>query len=491
MGLQEKVLTALELEDREDAFALLQRRDAIRSLNGFDRKRIPMNVPKHFIMIAGVLAGSIILVNFLPNPMDSVIRQRNRLRSEIGEQLEDLKETAEEELSGNAELTEEQKQELAELVRELTEKLKNTGDYKEALKEISGAEEELASLTDEIQKENLGQLTKQLAASEATRSLADALGNMDAGELEKEIGQLKEKLSAASGEELAGQLKDALQKAAGAMPAGAMKDSLVSIADQFGNGQSAAAAMEEFGELLESAGGTEDAAGEIKYALQKMRSKVAEAAGQSGPEYAGASGSQSTESDPDEPDGENTGQSGNGNSDSQGNQGQGSQNGQSGSPSGQGSNSGGAQGSQGSAGNGQGQGSQNGSGQGNSGNSGQSGSGVGDGTTNLSSGQGGNESAGSQGDKTGDENAQSVYERIYDPERLGDGGEVSHVSGQQTGSGETVTEDGKGVGDLSGYIPYREVYQEYRSEAMNSMDRRILPPNVRGLVRDYFDALGQ
>ena len=109
----------------------------------------------------------------------------------------------------------------------------------------------------------------------------------------------------------------------------------------------------------------------------------------------------------------------------------------------------------------------------------------------MSSGQGGNESAGSQGDKTGDENAQSVYERIYDPERLGDGGEVSHVSGQQTGSGETVTEDGKGVGDLSGYIPYREVYQEYRSEAMNSMDRRILPPNVRGLVRDYFDALGQ
>ncbi len=90
----------------------------------------------------------------------------------------------------------------------------------------------------------------------------------------------------------------------------------------------------------------------------------------------------------------------------------------------------------------------------------------------------------------GDENAETVYEQIYAPERLGDGGEATHVSGRPTGEGQVISETGgKGIGDLSGYIPYKEVYQEYRNEAMRSMDRRTLPPAIQEIVRKYFETL--
>jgi hypothetical protein len=83
-----------------------------------------------------------------------------------------------------------------------------------------------------------------------------------------------------------------------------------------------------------------------------------------------------------------------------------------------------------------------------------------------------------------------VYEQIYAPERLGDGGEVTHVPGQQTGTGDVTIEEGdRGAGDFSGFIPYKDVYREYRNEAVKSMDRRALPLNVQAMVREYFDAL--
>jgi hypothetical protein len=499
MGLQEKVQTALELEDREDQFALLQRQDTIRSLNGFDRKRITLSIPKQFYYITSALAVSLVLFNFIPNPMDTVIKQKQQLKTEIQKQLEELKETADKELADNKVMTEEQRQELAKLVQELAEKLKGTGDYREALKEISKAEDKLAALSDEMREQSLGQLTKQLESSNSTKALAAALNNMDSRDVESAVDQLKQQLEdSENAEELSKQLKEALEKSAEAMASGELKDSLASIADSLANGNSEAA-LDELGEVLSNSVNSDNAAGDVKYALQQMRNKVAKAAGQSGSEYASGSGNPSSgeasngnsNGDPGSNHSGSQGSQGQGNQ-SQGSQGQGNQ-GQSGQGSGQnGQGTQGGQGSQGNQGSGSGQGNQSGSGQGNSGNSGQSGSGVGDGTTNQSSGQGGSGTTGSQSGQMGNENAQSTYEQIYAPERLGDGGELSHVQGQQTGSGEVITEDGgKGAGDLSGYIPYKDVYLEYRSEAMSSMDRRVLPPSIQGLVRDYFSALGQ
>ncbi len=61
-------------------------------------------------------------------------------------------------------LTQEQRQQLALLMKELAERLEQTGEYKEALKEISKAEEELTALADKVWEESIGQLAERKKA---------------------------------------------------------------------------------------------------------------------------------------------------------------------------------------------------------------------------------------------------------------------------------------------------------------------------------------
>ncbi|MFA6698193.1 MAG: hypothetical protein WCS08_07390, partial [Eubacteriales bacterium] len=135
-------------------------------------------------------------------------------------------------------------------------------------------------------------------------------------------------------------------------------------------------------------------------------------------------------------------------------------------------------------GNGDGQGQGNGSGQGNGDGQGQgNGSGQGNGDGN---GQGNGDGNG-QGSGIG--SGATGYETIYDPSRLGDGGEESQVPGQNTGQGQIDSKDNMGLGNLDGYIPYGQVISEYEKEAVQSMNRRALPAGIETLVRDYFSSL--
>lgn len=480
MGLQEKVLTACELDDRDDEIANLQRKDAIASLSGFDKRRISLRVPKYHGYAFVLLAAAFVLINLIPNPMDGLLRQRKELRAEIQEQLDGLKET-EKKLAVEETLTKEQRQELAGLVEELAEQLKKTGDYKEALKDISRAEEQLAVLTDKIREESIGQLAEQLGALGETQALAQALLDRNLAGLENELEQLGQQLEqAANKDELMDALKEALEKAAESMTEGDIKTSLAAASNSLDKGESKAA-VDQLGKALNQAVHASNSMGDAKYALQRMRSSIAQAAGDA--RYAQNAGSQTGQNS-------NTGNQNTGdqNTDNQsnGNSGQGSSSGQNG-QNGEGIGSGEGQGPDQGQGQGSGEGQSQGQGQG-------SGSGVGSGSTNQSSGQSGSGTTGDQdgNHQMGEESAQTVYEQIYAPERLGDGGEITHVPGQPTGDGNTITEDdGRGIGDLSGFIPYQDVYQEYRNQAMNSMDRRVLPPGVQEMVREYFDALGQ
>lgn len=448
LGLQEKVLTACELDERDDIMAELQRKDAIESLSALDVKRIPLRLPKSHGIAFMLLLLSLVIVNLIPNPMGRIVRERKALRAEIHQQLEELEKTWEKVLEQES-LTQEQRQQLALLMKELAERLEQTGEYKEALKEISKAEEELTALADKVWEESIGQLAEHLGTLEETGALARALHDRNMANLDDELNKLKEQLeNAADNKELAERLKDILEKAAESTPDGEIKDKLAAASGSLGNGR-VSEALGQLGQAMSQAVNAGSAMGDARYALQQMRSGIAQAAGEI--QYAHNPSSQSGSGE------------GRGNGEGQG------------------------------AGQGQGQGS--GSGQGAAagrGDSGQAGSGVGSGTAGEGSGQ---SSAGTSGGRNGssqmgDENAETVYEQIYAPERLGDGGEATHVSGRPTGEGQVISETGgKGIGDLSGYIPYKEVYQEYRNEAMRSMDRRTLPPAIQEIVRKYFETL--
>ena len=480
-GLNEKVLTACELDDRDDRMASMQRTDAIETLSKFDKKRIALSISKSHIVVFLALTLALVLTNLIPNPMDRLIQERKGLRAEIDKQLEELKDT-ENELVAEEGITEEQRQELAKLVDELAEQLKNTGDYKEALKEISKAEDSLVALTDKMREESIGQLAGQLGSLEETQALAQALSDRNPADLENALDQLKEQLEQAENKEkLADSLQEAIERAIEQMADGQIKNSLASASSSLSSGQTGAA-TEQLGEAMKQAINASNSIGDAKYALQQMRSSIARAAGDS--QYAQNSGNpsgQNSNNDNQGSENQNGENSSNGNSgENNSGNGQGSGEGQ-----GQGSGEGQGQGSGEGQGTGQGQGSGQGTGNG-------TGSGVGNGTTNQGSGQGGSGTTGQNGNnQPGDENAQTVYEQIYAPERLGDGGDITNVPGQNSGQGDTISEDdGRGVGNLVGFIPYKEVFQEYRNDAMNSMDRRVLPPSIQDMVREYFDALG-
>lgn len=81
------------------------------------------------------------------------------------------------------------------------------------------------------------------------------------------------------------------------------------------------------------------------------------------------------------------------------------------------------------------------------------------------------------------------YERIYDPTRLGDGGDPSLVQGQQNEGDITQIQLGPGMGSLSGSVPYDQVIGEYSEAAAQAVRRSTLPASMQDWVQRYFDSL--
>ncbi len=118
------------------------------------------------------------------------------------------------------------------------------------------------------------------------------------------------------------------------------------------------------------------------------------------------------------------------------------------------------------------------------------GSGAGRGTTQLDMGYAPERASGSQGNGSGPiEDRVGIYERIYDPTRLGGSSDPSLVTGQK-GEGESQQAQlGPGQGDLSGLVPYQQVIGEYQNAAAQAVRRQTYPETVQSWVTRYFDAL--
>jgi len=152
-------------------------------------------------------------------------------------------------------------------------------------------------------------------------------------------------------------------------------------------------------------------------------------------------------------------------------------------------------------------GNENGSGLGNNGSNGgagvgqgngdaDGGAGIGSGHTDRDAGYSDYSGAGYGADKPqggNDSYAESTeYERIYDPTRLGDGGEISRITDKPSASGNSQQfEVGAGIGSASGFIPYNEVFGDYQRQAMDSLERSSIPPSMRELVKEYFSSLAE
>ena len=140
-------------------------------------------------------------------------------------------------------------------------------------------------------------------------------------------------------------------------------------------------------------------------------------------------------------------------------------------------------------GSGQGQDNQGGSGQGESSN--QGGAGGGKGSTNEDGGISAERPASQNGNSGGRQFKMGEYEQIYDPTRLGDGGQVSQSSGEVREGESQQVDLGPGAGDLSGYVPYNQVIGEYADAASDAAQAENLPESARTWISNYFSALTQ
>jgi hypothetical protein len=85
---------------------------------------------------------------------------------------------------------------------------------------------------------------------------------------------------------------------------------------------------------------------------------------------------------------------------------------------------------------------------------------------------------------------ESPYDRVYAPERLGEGeGERIEVPG----GGEEGPPAGEGKGSEAeegeALVPYDEVYTDYQAEAASALENSYIPLGIKEYVRDYFSSL--
>ncbi|MCL1855658.1 MAG: hypothetical protein FWF86_07985 [Clostridia bacterium] len=121
--------------------------------------------------------------------------------------------------------------------------------------------------------------------------------------------------------------------------------------------------------------------------------------------------------------------------------------------------------------------------------SGQGGGGASRGSTNRDAGYREENGRGPVQGNAKPERKMGLYEVIYDPTRLGDGGEVTQERGE-IGQGEaTEARLGPGLGGIGEGVPYPDVALQYRESAAQAVENANLPIYVQKWVETYFTSL--
>lgn len=294
LSLAERLVTAVEIATgrlrAEPAMADAQLVNTIRAAQRVDaRSLLPLRFSRWALLAAGVLALGLVLALVLPNPQESVLLQRDAIRTAMAEQIEEL-EAVKEQVTEAEGLTETERE---ALLKELEEAIAGLEEGRatpeEALAALSEAEQELAKLQDPEAaglEKGLERAGEQVADSELTQALAEALAKAQYGEaaeaLESLGSEIGEGLTPEQELELARQLAEAAEALAEADPE--LAEQLAQAAESLDAGdiegarealRAAAQEMGEAGARVERQETVEEALTE----LQEGREAIAEASG--------------------------------------------------------------------------------------------------------------------------------------------------------------------------------------------------------------------
>lgn len=271
-GLDERLITSLELIGCDDNISIAQKKDTVECIKKFDIKNIKISIDKKQALLSLGLIIMCILIMFVPSTARKEaqkIRDFDKYQKSVIEKVEKEKK----EIEKSEDLSDEEKEEVKKLledsVKELKESEKKTEINKtlERLeKKLEDKKEELSSekskealenskkkLLDEFNKEkeataknDVNKLVNELMKKEESKPLAEAMlsGNQEA--INKELAEIQNKLGSMSSAELS-ELSEALKNAALEMSdeelAEALKNASNSVLDKKLDGESLSKAI--------------------------------------------------------------------------------------------------------------------------------------------------------------------------------------------------------------------------------------------------------
>lgn len=432
-GLKERTLTALELMNEDTAIAALQRQDALEHLKTLNIKEtIKIKLPARYVIISALLAISIIISGFIPNPMEEKAVEIFNAKKEIARQQKEVEEIIKR-VENNNKLTLQQKEEAKAALEELKKELSKAQDAREGLKALERTENKIEMLKEKYTDKELDKIIQEFSKNEATKDLAETLKRGDTNRLKSDLQRTAEELKNLNQEELK-ELSQNLSQLAKALEQNPeLAASFYELAQKMASGElgdlqnEISSLNEEISRLMEN--------NEFSQAMEDVMESLRNAAAQTQ--------SQQGQNQQGQGQGQNQGQSGS--------QGQGQNQGQSG---------------------------------------GQPGGGAGEGTGQNSKAQSPQGTGTGLGNKQPSEKDVREYEKVFTPSLPGGTGEKSQLQGNKNNEGETkeYTVD-KGIGIKGEMKPYNQVIGEYREKAFENIEGRQIPQSLEDMVKDYFTSL--
>jgi len=471
LGLKERIITAWYLMGDNSEVAMLQRQDTKRALESTNlASAYRIRVDKRLYITAACLVITAFLLTFIPGRVhgDTVIRES--LIQKMKESEKQIEDEIKSQKQKNPEISDEQMEQLKEALEKLKGEFRKAKSEEDALKALAQMENQLDNLKRQDPLRGLKTLENVLNNSQLTRDIAEALAEKDGESLREALEKLAEE---PDNDEKIKELAEMLKQAAMNMGDNSMlSDALQNLAASAGSGEISGnelvqSLMELIQQAEENAAGQQDfenALGDVGNALGNARRSISAvdrrvASGNTGrmQRQPGESGNNNGSDEGGQQPGNNSGSQG-------GNQNQN-----------QAGNEGGGMARNGSSGNNQQMG-------------GESGGGAGEGSTGTDMGYSDGEQSG--GRRAPGEWKEEDYKRIYVPEHLGGEGNEITLSGRVLDSGSSTYSEADGAPVKKGaMVPYREVLSEYRTEAVQSMEKQDIPSGMKELVKSYFSSL--
>lgn len=431
LGYKERFLTAYELLSKENNSDIekMMVEDAVKTAESADFKALyPIHINDKYLM--GLFIGIVLCVVLvlIPSPLSEKILDEKMLKEEIAEEIKNIKE-----INGEPELTEKQQKAVTKEIEKLEKMMRKVKTEGEAVKELQKSQQELKKIVNEAQNKSLKELSEKLSENELTRNLGEMLKNGNTEKFKEEIENVSNELANMSKEDINNWAKALNETAEKLSSDNEAKELINQLTETMSRELNEDTLNEINGKLDEFADMVDELSKENKE-LKEAVDKINKAMADSSNELSG-NNSKSTN---DENSQNNSQQQGanDGQSQQQG-EGNGSQQNEEGGAAAGGSNS-----------------------------------------------QNGQQGGGSQRGTGHIEN-----ENVYSRQAEGYGEYDAEIDGEKNSGGSEIEKDVKTIGEAGQSIGYKEIYQEYKEDALNSMESEDIPYGVREIVKDYFTRL--